>query len=59
MVVDDEECDFSYVEQLSNTQAAAGQSLHCTLLEAVLKGWGRVCCRGRGEREGWKKNIED
>ena len=32
-------------------QAAAGQSLHCTLLEAVLKGWGRgvLPWEGRGE----------
>ena len=40
-------------------QAAARQSLHCTLLEAVLKDWGRVCCHERGEGEGWKKNVED
>ena len=54
MVVDDETNEnviLVYIEQLSNTQAAAGQSLHCWK-QCSRAGGGCVAVEGERERAG-------
>jgi len=58
MVVDDEESKNVILVRLSSW-ASSSRTAH-TLLEAVQGlGAGVPSCGGRGEGEGWKKNVED